>query len=138
MRSISLIADKREEIIGKEVVADIRVPFWTRLKLLFCPWLRVTVPLKLAFPSAFDYAKELTVFRVEHRQPIKLVAEVAIPFDARAYMDEHDIRRFATEELLKQFNKQTEGLVKLEQYSDPVRCATIVRGVIGVVDLRNG
>ena len=138
LRRFNLTADQREDIIAGQVVTEIHIPFWKRVKMLFCSLLRVTVPMNVTPPPELEgYASERALIRVETRRPIKLVAEVAIPFDARAYMDEHDIRRFVTEEILKQFNKQIEGLTKLEQYSDPVRCATIVRGIIGVVDLRN-
>ena len=52
-------------------------------------------------------------------------------------MTENDIFRFAMDELMNQFTMGLRDVVKLEKYNDPVQCATVLRGVVGVVDLRN-
>ena len=144
IRRFNLAADEQADIIANQMVATIRIPFWKRVKMLFCSWLRVTAPVKIKPspkieppPGSPEYAAERTVIRVENHMPIKLTAEVVIPFDAQQYMNEHEIYRFVMDELMKQFLPKLRDVTRIDKYSDPIQCNTVIRGVIGVVDMRN-
>ena len=72
LRRFNLTADQREDIIAGQVITEIHIPFWKRVKMLFCSLLRVTVPMNVTPPPELEgYAAERTLIRVETRQPIK-------------------------------------------------------------------
>ena len=138
LRRFNLTADQREDIIAGQVVTEIHIPFWKRVKMLFCSLLRVTVPMNVPSPHELeDYASKRTLIRVETRRPIKPATEVAIPFESQHYMNEGELYPFVMEELMKQFIPSLREVTKIEMRRDPIQGCTVVRGVIGVVDMRN-
>ena len=62
-----------------------------------------------------------------------LEAQMAIPFEAKAYMDEDALSKYTIRELTRQLAEGLASAMKVDVYDDPCQMRTVIRGTVRVL-----